>query len=67
MDLADVMREHLIPDADPIEPIVDTFSKVLRESLGPEATSQVMAELASLLGEPYGKKVFASYLLSAES
>lgn len=67
LDVADVMREQLFPDADPIEPIVDTFSRVLRESLGSESTSQVMAELASLLGEPYGKKVFASYLLSAES
>lgn len=54
------------PNADPIKPIVEILSDVLREVVEPPTVSSIMADFSALLGQPFGPLVFAAYLRSAE-
>jgi hypothetical protein len=65
-EVAQHLRIQHYPDADPVEPLVEIFSSVLRETVGPAVASSIMADFAALLGPPLGSLVFAAFLRSAE-
>ncbi|KQY47975.1 hypothetical protein ASD18_12170 [Cellulomonas sp. Root137] len=61
---AEDLRERHYKEAESLGPLVDILSQGLLDSMGPEATSRVVAALVDLLGDEIGGRVFAAYIQS---
>ena len=65
INAAEDLRDRHYPGADALEPLVDILSRTLLDSLGPEATSRMIAALVGRLNNEVGSRVFAAYIQSA--
>lgn len=62
---ADALRNEHYPAADPLAYLVDILCSGMLESIGPEATSRIVAALAKRLDGDVGRRFFAAYIQSA--
>ncbi|WP_406817130.1 PIN domain-containing protein [Mycobacterium sp. M23085] len=62
---ADALRDHHYPAADGLTKLVDVLFGGLLKSVGPQATSRIVAALANRLDQETGRRVFAAYIQSA--
>lgn len=62
---AENLRDQHYPDARALEPLVDILCRGLLDSVGPEATSRIVADLVARLEKGTGSRVFAAYIQSA--
>lgn len=62
---AEDLRDRHYPGARALEPLVDILCRGLLDSVGPEATSRIVAALVDRLEDETGSRVFAAYIQSA--
>lgn len=62
---ADALRDQYYPLADALALIVDILCRGLLASIGPQATSRIVAALVKRLNRDTGSRVFAAYIQSA--
>ncbi|PXX07260.1 PIN domain-containing protein [Mycolicibacterium moriokaense] len=62
---ADALRDQYYPLADAIALLVDILCRGLLYSVGPQATSRIVAALLKRLDRDTGSRVFAAYIQSA--
>lgn len=61
---AEDLRERHYPDGHALEPLVDLLCGGLLDSVGPEATSRIVAALVDRLAKETASRVFAAYIQS---
>jgi hypothetical protein len=61
---AEGLRDRHYPDGPALEPLVDILCRGLFDSVGPQATSRIVAALVDRLEEETGSRAFAAYIQS---
>jgi hypothetical protein len=61
---AEDLRDRHYAGADALGPLVDILCRGLLDSVGPEATSRIVAALVDRLNDETGSRVFAAYIQS---
>jgi nucleoside phosphorylase len=61
---AEELRDRHYPGADALEALVDVLCRGLFDSVGPEATSRIVAALVNRFDDELGSRVFAAYIKS---
>lgn len=61
---AEDLRDRHYPGARALEPLVDVLCRGLLDTVGPEASSRIVAALVNRLEDEIGSRVFAAYIQS---